>query len=158
MRYRTDDLPPGKAGAFMPIPAVMARASAWGQVDVFGAPGTHAVEAKAICVAGSNTNQKAPNSARPSDVSPDAILPTLYIPGTRNMGPEHGAPGIGMTRRRFAELPVPALGWTRLAQAIPLIVRKGGRVTQPWPRAFQRYPTQGEPKVLGAVGRAIRGG
>lgn len=141
--YRVEDLPPGKAGAFMPVPGVTKNGATWGLVDVWGAPGTLGVPAPspdgplpALSSAGPG-----PNSGRGSDQSPDVIFPILYVASPANMGPAKDA-RLGMTRRRRCELPVPAGNPTRLAQSQTLVTKKGGRVTQPWPQAFQRYPTQ----------------
>lgn len=144
MRYLVPDLPPSKVGAFMPLPTMDGEGASNGRVVVVGAPGTVAVPApKATGSLPTISARQGVNSARPSDVSPvDEFLPILYVAETTNQGPEADA-GIGMWRRRFCELPVPAENPTRLATSDTLVTRKGSRVTQAWPRAFQRFPTQG---------------
>jgi hypothetical protein len=141
MRYRTDDLPPAGVGAFMPIPASDPVASSWGLVHVVGAPGTMAIDVP-------DPDESIPpvsarggiNSARPSDASPDVIFPSVYYTRIANLGPEAGI-GLGLTKRRFNELPVPAVNPTR----IPIVAgtykpaKLGGRLAMLWPRAFQRF-------------------
>lgn len=143
-RYRVDDLPTsgGKAAAFMPVPAATKNGATWGSVDVWGSPGTSGVPAPSPNgPLPTLTNRKGRDSGRPSDQVPDVIFPILYVASPANMGPSV-VPGIGMARRRRCELPVPAANPTRLAVSNTLKMTKGSRITQPWPRAFQRYPTQ----------------
>lgn len=142
--YRVDDLPPGKAGAFTPVPAGGKIGRTWGAVDVWGAPGNRAVPSPSpnSSLPSRTAQAKGPNTARPSDHAPDVIMPILYVASPANMGPSADL-GLGMARRRRNELPVPAQNPTRLAAARKLIVAKGRRSTLPWPGAFQRYPTQG---------------
>ena len=143
IRYRVDDLPPTKVGAFMPLPTRQARSSAWGLVDVYGAPGTVGipVDEPADCYGTLSAAGAGKNSTRGSDQSPNTILPVIYYPSTRNMG-HQGTHRIGMARRRRAELPIPAIAFSRIAKAVKIVTRKGSRIAQPWPYAFQRYPTQ----------------
>ena len=141
MRYRVLDLPAGKVAAFTPLPTRAPVPSSYGLVRIVGAPGTFPVDAP-------NPTESLPtisaqhgvNSARPGDVSPDVFFPPLYIALADNQGPADDA-GLGMRRRRLAELPVPARRFTRIPQSDSLVVAKGGRTAQPWPRAFQRFPT-----------------
>lgn len=141
MRYQTLDLPPSKAAGFMPIPAATNTAAGWGLVHILGAPGTLEVEAPSPDGSLPTISARAGrDSARPSDVSPDVAFPSIYVALATNMGPAADA-GIGMWRRRFNELPVPALNPTRVATSDSLVTTKGSRVSQAWPRAFQRFPT-----------------
>ena len=73
-------------------------------------------------------------------VAPDVIFPAIYIASARNMGPSNF---VGMARRRFAELPVPAIDPNRLATVAQQVPKIGGRRTMAWPRAFQRFPLLG---------------
>jgi len=154
-RYRVDDLPPSKVGAFMPIPTTTARSSAWGLVDVVGAPGTVAIplgDSQAAYGVPSGCHAPGKNSGRGSDQMPQNVFfPVLYWASAKNMG-NQGAHRIGMARRHRNELPVPAVSFTFVQRAAKIIVAKGSRFTQPWPRAFQRYPTRrpdGDPTTGG---------
>ena len=141
MRYTVPDLPPSKAGAFMPLPTTDGEPSSYGLVEVWGAPGTLGVEAPNPDGSLPTVSaQRGVNSSRPSDLAPDVFFPILYVASTRNQGPEADG-GIGMARRRFCELPVPAVNPTRIPTSDTLVTRKGSRTTQAWPRAFQRFPT-----------------
>jgi hypothetical protein len=143
-RYRVDDLPPSKVGAFMPIPTTTARSSAWGLVQVFGAPGTLAIPLDKPTDAYGTLSARGPgpNSTRGSDQMPsDVFFPNIYYASTANMG-NTGAHRIGLARRRRAELPVPAISFTRFQRAVKYVMTAGSRYTQPWPRALQRYPTR----------------
>lgn len=144
MRYLVPDLPPSKVGAFMPLPTMDGEGATYGRVSVVGAPGTQPVDApKATGSLPTVSARRGRDSARPSDVSPvDEFFPILYVAETANQGPEADG-GIGMWRRRFCELPVPAVNPIRIPTSDTLVTRKGSRVTQAWPRAFQRFPTQG---------------
>lgn len=141
MRYTVLDVPPSKVGAFAPLPAGNPVGSSYGLVAVYGAPGTLPVDAP-------NPDRSLPtvsarhgiDSARPSDVAPDVFFPILYVALADNQGPAADA-GIGMWRRRFNELPIPARNPTRIPTSDSLVTKKGGRLTQAWPRAFQRFPT-----------------
>lgn len=143
-RYRTSDVPPEGAGAFMPVPTTTPAASSYGLVEVYGAPGTEPVPAPSPQHVGylpSLTRQAAPNTAQSSDCAPDVILPAIYVASAVNMGP--AADGIGMWRRRFCELPIPAADPTRIPNVAQKVPRQGGRATMAWPRAFQRFPLIG---------------
>jgi len=144
MRYRVSDLPPNGVGAFTPIASTTPAASSYGLVEVFGAPGTEAVPAPSpqhIGYLPSLTRSGGVNSAQGSDVAPDVILPAIYVASAQNMGPEADA-GMGMTRRRYNELPVPALDPTRIPQVAQSAPSIGGRFSMAWPRAFQRFPNR----------------
>jgi len=142
MRYRVDDLPTVAVGAFTPIPAGTQTAANYGLVDVLGSPGTTPIPGPSPDGSLPTVSARSGvNSARPSDVSPDTWFPTLYQASPNNQGPSADL-GLGMWRRRFCELPIPAGNPTHLPTAVVLQVNKGSRVTQPWPRPFQRFPTQ----------------
>lgn len=144
LRYRTNDLPAQGVGAFMPIPAAGPVASSYGLVGIAGAPGDVAVPTgDPLDGLPSLTASGGVNSAQSSAVSPDVFFPSVYIPSARYMGPEADA-GLGMTRRRFAELPVPAVDPTRIpTNAAAQPGRLGGRSQVGWPRSFQRFPNRG---------------
>lgn len=143
MRYRVNDLPAVGLGAFTPIPTTTPAASSYGEVHVYGAPGTLEVAAPSPQSVGylpSLTRRGGRNSAQGSECAPDVIFPAIYYASARNMGPGRL---IGMARRRFSEIPVPAIDPTRIpavAQSHPKIA---GRKTMSWPRAFQRFPLIG---------------
>ena len=139
MRYQVNDLPANAALAFTPIPAVDPIGGMWGDVQVWGSPGTDPIAAPSpMGNFPSRTSQTGVNSARPSDVAPDVAYPSTYVALADGMGPSRH---LGMWRRRFAELPVPAVPFNGIAQSVSFITKKGGRKTQAWPRAFQRFPT-----------------
>ena len=141
IRYSVDDVPPVGAGAFVPIPAAGRLASSWGVIEVTGFPGTLATPAPATHVTASGTNQPPPNTARGSDVSPDVRFSSIYIAHVENLGPGGEAIGLGMTRRRLAELPMPAANPLRLPDMSGTYQagKLGGRRAMIWPRAFQRF-------------------
>jgi hypothetical protein len=144
MRYRTSDLPPVGVGAFMPVPSTTPAASSYGLVEVYGAPGTLEVPAPSPQHRGylpSLTRSDGVNSAQGSMVAPDVILPAIYIPSAKNMGPEAGT-GFGMSRRRYCELPVPAVNPQRIPEVAMTVTPIAGRKAIAWPRAFQRFPNR----------------
>lgn len=141
MRYRVNDLPVKGVGAFTPLLATTPAASSQGELIVEGAPGTDLVDAPDPAALPSLTARGGVNSAQGSKVTPDAIFPAIYVARTANLGPAADA-GIGMWRRRHNELPMPALtpfATPAVAQTAP---RVGGRLSMPWPRAFQRFPAR----------------
>jgi hypothetical protein len=138
--YRTLDVPPYGAGAFMPAPARNPVASSWGLVHVEGAPGTNPVPSPAPCAVPSLTVQGGRDSAQGSNVAPDVILPAIYTASARNMGPAADA-GFGMARRRLNELPVRAIDPGR--QPVPVWQQfPAGARPLPWPRAFIHWPSR----------------
>jgi hypothetical protein len=144
MRYRVSDLPPVGVGAFTPIPSTTPAASSYGLVEVYGAPGTEPVYSPSPQHSRglpSLTRQPPPDTAQDSDCAPDYILPSIYIASAANMGPTADA-GFGMARRRYCELPVPAVDPTRLPQVAQKVPPVGGRAAMAWPRAFQRFPNR----------------
>lgn len=144
IRYRVLDLPTVGTGAFTPIPTTNPVASSHGLVRVEASWGTEMVAAPKpaalppITAAGTSDPNR---SARGEDVTPDAILPAIAVAYVDNMGPECGAAGIGMARRRLCELPVPAVDPTRIPTVAQGKRKTGGRAAIPWPRAFQRWPS-----------------
>lgn len=142
IRYTVSDLPPSKVAAFTPLPTMDGEGASFGLVSVIGTPGTQPVPApNPMDDLPSVSGRKGVNSARPSDVAPaDVFLPILYVAETTNQGPQADG-GLGMWRRRFCELPIPALNPTRIPTSDTLVTAKGTRTTQAWPRAFQRFPT-----------------
>lgn len=141
--YRTNDVPPYGAGAFMPVPARNPVASSYGLVHINGSPGTNPVASPRPAATPSQTArpQGSKDSAAGSDVAPDYILPAIYIPSARNMGPEMDT-GLGMARRRLNELPVRAVDPGRRPVAVFQQFPAGARPL-PWPRAFIRWPARG---------------
>jgi len=87
------------------------------------------------------TSVRGANSAQSSEVAPDVILPAIYIPSAKNMGPEAGT-GFGMSRRRYCELPVPAVDPQRIPEVAMHVTPIAGRKAMAWPRAFQRFPNR----------------
>lgn len=144
-RYRVSDLPPNGVGAFMPIPAGDRVALGWGSVNVVGSPGTDPSPAPApqASYLPALTALGGVDSAQPSRATgvPDQMLFSVYYTDAFAQGPAADA-GIGMTRRRFNELPMPAVDPAR----IPIVSmqpapRLGGRIQIGWPRVFQRFPS-----------------
>lgn len=140
VRYRVFDVPAMGAGAFMPTPSTNAPASSWGLVLVDGAPGTEPVPAPSPQSAylPSLTARGGVDSAQGSMVSPDVILPSVYVARADNMGPAADA-GIGMRTRRLAPMPVPSFSYPRIPIPAQTPARIGGRRTMVWPRSFQRF-------------------
>lgn len=144
IRYRTQDVPPGQAPAFTPVPTTNPVASSYGLVHIYGSPGTDPQPAPGPARqwgAPSLTKPGGVNSAQGSNVVPDYILPAIYVADVANMGPAMDT-GIGMTRRRFNELPIPARDPGRLPVPVMMQFPTGGRKTFAWPRAFQVWPTK----------------
>lgn len=141
MRYRVNDLPARGLGAFTPIPTTSPAASSQGLLRVTGAPGTDAVPAPDPAALPSLTARGGVNSAQGSAVTPDVIFPSIYVASADNLGPEHDA-GIGMWRRRFCELPMPALNPGRVPVVAMGSPKVAGRAAIAWPRAFQRFPNR----------------
>lgn len=141
MRYRVNDLPARGLGAFTPIPTTSPAASSGGLQRVIGAPGNVAVEAPDPAALPSLTVRGGVNSAQGSAVSPDVIFPSIYVASADNMGPEADA-GIGMWRRRFCELPMPAINPGRVPVVAMQAPKVAGRSAIAWPRAFQRFPNR----------------
>lgn len=137
-RYRVLDLPVVGAGAYLPTAAINPVASSYGLVHVYGAPGTLPVPvSKPESVWAPPTS--ADKMTQPSWCAPDVILPSIYIASAENMGPSQH---FGMAMRRHTPLPVPAVTWISLAKRAMVMRKVGGRRSIPWPRAFQRFPTQ----------------
>jgi hypothetical protein len=148
-RYRVSDLPAAGVGAFMPIPAVASiAASSAGDVHVYGSPGVIAVDAPdpgavpPLTARNLGHSDAGKDSARPSEVTPDFILPAIYIADAANMGPSAGPMHLGMARRRFCELPVPAVNPLRLPIVQMSIPPVAGRRAMALPRPLQRFPTR----------------
>jgi hypothetical protein len=142
VRYLVSDLPAVGASAFTPLPFLNPEASSHGVVRVVGSPGTEPIPTPAPQRSWAPTLTKAGgvNSAQGSMVVPDAILPSIYVAGAENMGPDQH---FGMARRRLAELPVPQ----QYPVYLPVIAmgsqRTGGRAVMATPRAFQTWPILG---------------
>lgn len=139
MRYRVSDLPKVGLGAFTPIPTTTPAASSQGLVGVLGCPGTQPVDSPRPEAVPSLTVQGGKNSAQSSAVSPDVIFPSIYVASVANMGPSSW---VGMWRRRFTELPMPARNPGRIPVVAFQAPRVGGRNSMAWPRAFQRFPAR----------------
>lgn len=149
--YVVPDLPTVGAEAFTPQPppiATPAALSSWGLVGVTGAPGTMAVPSPNPPTT-NNVRVSADPLTQPGNVAPTEVAraplpmiwqawkPSIYVPGTRFMGPQEGALGIAV--RHHEDMPVPALK----IQPVALPVQRTppltyGRVT-PSPRVFPRF-------------------
>lgn len=139
VRYRVDDAPRWGAGAFAPVATRNPVASSYGLVHVSGSPGNQPVPSPPPAAIPPDSFDA---RTQPSNTAPDVIRPSLYVASAANMGPEAGA-GVGMTRRRLHELPVPAADPLRIPQTAMVGPHLGGREQTPWPRAFQRWPVRG---------------
>lgn len=141
MRYRVSDLPVAGVGAFMPLPVLGPVASSYGLVKISGSPGNTPEPSPRPGFLPSLTVQGGKNSAQPGLAgSPDVFLPSVYVAYANNMGPSADG-GLGMARRRNAELPMPTATSNRLPNLTgTFFARKGGRAQIGWPRAFQRFP------------------
>lgn len=142
MRYRVLDLPARGLSAFTPIPTTSPAASSQGLLRVTGAPGNVAVDSPGPAAVPSLTAQPAGvNTAQGSSVSPNLIFPAIYVGSADNLGPEQDG-GIGMWRRRFCELPMPAINPSRIPVVAFQAPKVAGRKATAWPRAFQRFPNR----------------
>lgn len=156
--YVVPDLPTRGAEAFLPQPPPIATnyaVSSYGLVDVQGAPGTVAMPSPNPPTT-HNVRPSADPLTQPGNVGPGEVAraplpgmpwetwaPSIYIPGTRDMGPQNGALGIAV--RHHEDLPVPALK----IQPVALPVQRTppltyGRVTSS-PRVFPRFRSVLEP-------------
>ncbi len=142
IKYRVLDLPVKGAGAFTPLAATNPVASSYGLVHIFGAPGTMPVPVADNDYLPAITAQRPPNTASPEDVTPNYILPAIYVPSAKNMGPQDDV-GIGMAIRRRNPLPVPAINPNRNPVPVQMRFPMGGSQLV-WPRAFQRWPIRGQ--------------
>jgi hypothetical protein len=126
----------------MPVPAGDALALGYGGVQIFGSPGTTPTPAPAPQRDWLPTLTKTggKDSAQSSMVAPDVMLFSEYHTTAVNQGPSADQ-GIGMTRRRANELPMPAVDPTRIPVVGMYVPRLGGRSQINWPRAFQRFPS-----------------
>lgn len=140
IRYRVNDVPNVGAGAFTPLPARNPVASSYGLVHVKGAPGTEPVPSPSPAALPSLTAVGGRDSAQGHNVSPDVILPAIYVPLADNMGPEADT-GIGMARRRLNELPVRAIDPGRRPVPVWMKFPAGGKQL-PQPRAFVRWQSR----------------
>lgn len=149
--YVVPDLPTRGAEAFTPQPppvATRAELSSWGLVQVTGAPGTVAIPSPNPSTT-NNVRPSADPATQPGNITPDAVAraplpmvwqawkPSVYVAGTRYMGPQEGALGVAV--RHHEDMPVPALK----IQPVALPVQRTppmtyGRVT-PAPRVFPRF-------------------
>lgn len=150
-RYRVPDLPTRGAGAFLPAPPPVVTPpvlSSWGLVGVFGAPGTMPVPSPKPRVTASGVRTSADGLAMPSNVSPDVILPSIYVSSVSHMGPQDGALNVAV--RHHNDMPVPAVNIIRTAGvAQPAPTKLGGKAVTPWPRALPRWPSVTQPTQSG---------
>jgi hypothetical protein len=139
IRYKVLDLPVNGTGAFTPIPFRNPIASSWGLVVESGSPGTTPIpRPKAAAI----PPISAIRETQSTYVSPDVGLPDIYIAYANNMGPSQH---VNMAGRRLTPIPVPAVSWVNTALVSFQTSKVGGRLAQAWPRAFQRWPTIGNP-------------
>lgn len=137
IRYRVMDLPPGRPAAFTPLAGTNPVASSYGLVHIHGSPGNQPVPSpNPMKIWG--TNISSDPKTQGSNNSPDVFFPSIYYTTAENMGPDADA-GIGMTRRRLTELPIPAVDAQRSAVAAFYRFRAGTTTPTPNRRAFQRW-------------------
>lgn len=134
--YSVDDLPLLGTGAFCPTQVLPPDASSWGLVERTGAPGTQPQNAP------SPTRIWAPPisfdpATQDSNNAPDVTLRDVYVAYADNMGPSQL---VGMTERRFNQLPLPAISWRAIPTRAMRPRKMGGRAQIDQPRAFQRFP------------------
>lgn len=155
--YVVPDLPTRGAEAFLPAPPPVhtrAELSSWGLVEVDGAPGSLVMPSPNPPTT-NNVRPSADPRTQPGNVTPGEVAraplpmvwqawkPSVYVPGTANMGPQQGALGIAV--RHHEDMPVPALNIRQVAipvQRTPPLTY--GRVT-PNPRVFPRFRSVLEP-------------
>jgi len=142
-RYRTDQVPVNGAGAFMPSLTTNPGASSHGLVGLDGWPGTTPIPAPhpASTAGASPGGTKAMRTQGSHAGAPDEILPAIYIPRARNMGPSDGALGIMVKSDNV--LPVPAIDPGRAPAAAFRPAKVGGRSQVAWPRTTVTWPTGG---------------
>lgn len=143
IRYRVNDVPNVGAAAFTPLPARNPVASSYGLVHIKGAPGTDPIPSPAPAALPSLSagGKDGRYSAQGSDVSPDTILPAIYVALADNMGPAADT-GIGMARRRLNELPVRAIDPGRMPVPVWQTFPHGTIGQLPQPRGFIRWPSR----------------
>lgn len=106
-----------------------------GQIRLAGAPGTVAVPSPPPPATRTRAVGSNPPDLRPSDCSPDAFLPRLFVQYPDNL---HPPVRIASTN----EIPIPAGNFVRLPQiASQAPARLGGTAVIPAPRAFTRWPS-----------------
>lgn len=135
-RYKTSGLPVRGAAAFMPAMTRDPISSSAGlnRSAIVGFPGTHPVPIDHdMILAPYSFDPK----TQPSNVAPDVILPTVYIPGARNMGPWAARGAARTVAPLFGGNPVPEpagapSGVPLPAQTAPS--RLGGSKVIGWPR------------------------
>lgn len=140
IRYVLPQAPRLGLGAFMPGLTLNGVSPGAGLTRVYGFPGTVAVPVDHDQHLSQNGWDP---KTQPSNVAPDAITPTLYVPGTRAMGPWSArgaahtqAPGMGGN-----PLPVPAvaLGVVPIPAFRPAKI--GGRAVIGQPRVQPVWPS-----------------
>lgn len=126
-------------GAFMPAPYAVTTpaASSQGVLRVEGYPGTRRIPSPPP--AAINDAELGGPFNQPSRVSPDYILPSIYIAHISNK-----TTFVGQSRvsSNVAPVPVPSIG--RTGTQTQHKVRVGGRTVTAWPRQFIRWPTYRE--------------
>ncbi len=135
MRYKVSGIPVVGAGAFMPAMTMSAANFGAGlnRSHIVGFPGTEPVPIDHdMTLAPLSFDPK----TQPSNVAPDIILPTVYIPGAKNMGP--------WARRSAARTKAPLFGGNPLPEpagapsGVPLPAQQAGKVGGSkvigWPR------------------------
>jgi hypothetical protein len=138
VQYRMDNAPRNGLGAFMPGLVLNGVSFGAGLRTIAGFPGTREVEIEPThAVSPLGWDKK----TQPSNVVPDVILPTVYVPGTSNMGPfaERSAArvfGVGDN-----PLPVPAIDEGRIPNVQMNAGRIGGRKVVGWPQVSTVWPS-----------------
>lgn len=122
--------PPGRAGALMPTPAVMPKASTGGLVYVAGAPGNMPIPAPKPEAIPPNA---AVRTTQPSYCAPDVLFPSKYVASAKNMHPP-----VGLLRTN--EMPVPAVSPYSLPGVAQRMRRVGGQSQIMQPLALQSWP------------------
>jgi hypothetical protein len=122
-------------GAFTVIPARSSTASFNGQNIVTGAPGTVPVRSPRPTAL---RDDSWGGSWQPSSVSPDVILPSIYVARIANM--QHQQGGLYSGNR----VPVPAVQVNAIPKNFSKPARIGGQTTTRAVRPFVTYPVYGQ--------------
>lgn len=140
-QYRVDQVPRYGQGAFTPPLLENGVSFGAGLRTVVGFPGTSPIP---IEPTHSLSELGYDPRTRPSMVAPNTILPTVYLAGTKNMGP-FGDRTAARTAGIYAggnPMPVPAIDPGRIPQVQQNAPsRMGGRTVIGWPQAVPQYPS-----------------
>lgn len=143
MRYRVDGIPPRAVAAFTPGLVLNGVSFGAGLRTIYGFPGTLPVpvdDDRSLANYGHTPGDK----TAPSRNAPNEILPTVYIPGTRDMGPWGRRTAMHTRGIGFGGNPLPEPAGAPNGVPVPAatyIPRIGGRAVIGQPRVAPRWPS-----------------